>query len=1079
MIKWNVTPQHFEFSFINQNGQNQKYEDFEKEANSEDYAPKLLIKELLENGQGEILDFLIKIPHEEICSLSLNDLLLLGLPPFFPFDIRIDSDGTLNQTDFKFNWGFYEHPEGKRLSAKRTGALVELESGAQYLLTLQQFQLCQALDEFNSLPGQEKEFNKNLVNFAEIKGLSAQSVAVLDEYLKNENVFVPSKITVGLKKNADDSIEISPEIAELDQSEEFKQKFDRFPVVRPNYTVSGEGDSRVRIVLTKPQSEELEKFKKHKRLSGKQKEEFLKNPQRIFDENIIELDEFSQRVIEIGLYQPKYYPFISPYKSKWIPGILIDDVPIIRFEKIEELKKFQRDFEKAVANGETKIILKNGKEIDISTEEQKASIHQIISQAEEQLKNPQPATETPKPERNVLIIKENIDFLEYEEGKRTEEPFLYQYQSPPFLKIEFSVLDYQQEGIAWLQFLYTTRYSGGLLADDMGLGKTFQLLSFLMWHYKNLNSEKKPYLIIAPVALLENWQIEYLKFFENTELPVLKYYDAPRLNQKEEVALLRKRQIVLTNYETIRGKRQFSFGLVNWAIVILDEAQKIKTPGTLVTNAAKALKADFKIAATGTPVENTLMDLWCILDFCVPGLLGSAKDFARKFQNPIKNEDTDIIGLGEVLREKIGLHIIRRLKSDVLHNLPAKNIIPLKKQMPEAQITQYKLKISEVKSIEANSKNRTAQILKLLSQLRDISDHPYLNFRQIEKIDYKELIQTSAKLQLAIEIIEKIKNRGEKVIVYAERKQTQRLLVKVFADYFHINLSELHIVNGETPAVAKKEKEVAATRQGIVDKFQQRPGFSIIVMSPLAVGFGLNITSANHVIHYSRHWNPSKEEQATDRVFRIGQTRDVQVYYPMSITPDFESFDIILDRLLEKKKQLSGATLFPTERIEIDPEEFLGEMPDCSFGENDSKRLQIEDIDFLHPHLFEAFIAVLWRKQGFKTVLTPVNNDKGADVIAFSENRNVLFQVKQGSSNISDSAIGEIMKSSGFYSAKYQQTFSLAVISNQKFTQNTKQLAAANDIKLIGREDLITFLKKFSVHELEVSKMDGERLNSV
>ena len=170
----------------------------------------------------------------------------------------------------------------------------------------------------------------------------------------------------------------------------------------------------------------------------------------------------------------------------------------------------------------------------------------------------------------------------------------------------------------------------------MGLGKTLQILYFIDWHSRKY-ADHKPYLIVAPVSLLENWKNEYERFFKQPRMTInmLTSKDVPRKFDKDIVNRIQKMDIVLTNYESLRIS-QLNFCAVEFDIVALDEAQKIKSPGTLVTNAAKALKCNFRIAMTGTPVENTLLDLWCIMDFCVPGLLGNAKAFAAQYQSPLK-----------------------------------------------------------------------------------------------------------------------------------------------------------------------------------------------------------------------------------------------------------------------------------------------------------------------------------------------------------------------------------------------------------------------------------------------------------
>ncbi|MBL0052892.1 MAG: DEAD/DEAH box helicase family protein, partial [Bacteroidetes bacterium] len=299
-----------------------------------------------------------------------------------------------------------------------------------------------------------------------------------------------------------------------------------------------------------------------------------------------------------------------------------------------------------------------GEEIPIDVAEK------FIRIAKKQFENPkEPIHKREKlNEDEILIIKENAEMTEYVEGNEQPTTINHSFSQIGNLNSFIDLKEHQVEGIAWLQTLQKENLGGCLLADDMGLGKTLQLLYFIEWH-SQFTDDSKPYLIVAPVSLLENWENEYQKFFSPQNLSLTLLYGATEMSKefnREEVARLQRKHIILTNYETLRTY-QFNLCAVDYAVVVLDEAQKIKTPGTLVTNVSKALSMDFKIAMTGTPVENTLVDLWCIMDFSVPGLLGNAKSFAKEFQNPLKEEETDVKELGEKLRNKIGI-FIKRLK---------------------------------------------------------------------------------------------------------------------------------------------------------------------------------------------------------------------------------------------------------------------------------------------------------------------------------------------------------------------------------------------------------------------------------
>lgn len=617
-------------------------------------------------------------------------------------------------------------------------------------------------------------------------------------------------------------------------------------------------------------------------------------------------------------------------------------------------------------------------------------------------------------------------------------------------------------------------YPGGLLADDMGLGKTLQILYFIEWHSQLKNDNNKPYLIVAPVSLLENWENEYKKFFPKSTLSITKIYGSSNFLKeknnleiiKNEIKKLRKKQIILTNYETLRTY-QLSFGMVDFAIVTLDEAQKIKTPGTYITNAAKALKSDFKIAMTGTPVENTLVDIWCIMDFAVSGLLGNAKEFAKEFQSPLSKENTDVELLTDKLRNKIGDFFKRRLKVDVAKDLPKKydneNSI-LKKEMPKVQLDRY--------IMEMNIPARAGtDVLKYIFAIKDISEHPYILDKTIERFSSKELVETSAKLSCTVDILRDIQERDEKVIIFAERKETQRMLKRVCSDYFHITPS---IINGDTPSTGSDRG-----RQSTIDYFHSIKGFNVIIMSPIAAGVGLNVTGANHIIHYSRHWNPAKEEQATDRAFRIGQEKDVYVYYPMAVFPkemNLKSFDEILNELLVRKKILASNALFPTEQTEVTQTELSKLLSDIKENNTVYETLSLEEVNTLKPSLFEAYIAKLYELQGFEVFLTPFSNDKGADVVVLGENKNYIIQVKQSSTDVSNKAVQEIFTAKKYYENEYKCDFEPTVITNSFYDNSAQELANSNDVKLLNKNDLEELHKNFPTNMRDIIVQESRRL---
>lgn len=1064
-------------------------------------AQWLLLKELLDNGQAEALETGILILCKEVCCLEFTEQQLLGLPEPYPFDISLRSDGTFNQSEFRYLYEFLK-PDLKPLHPTRAGCVLRLTEKWGYLLTSEQFALLEAVDAFNTRNAADKDFQTNLLAFAKIKGLASQTGAALERYLHQEEVVAPKTVRMRLRESGD-SVEIIPDIANVDK-EQFEEVFDKFPQSETLYNLATPEGGRTRLLFGEKQREALQTLKNHRRVSREQLAEIAKQPQTYFDLDIIKLDEtdetlsFSERVREIGIYQSRVHPFISPYKSEWIPGILVDDVKV-QIKTKAEFVELQQLIDGAEQSGHQHVTWK-GQQLPVS--DVKAHFPFI----EKQLKERKKPSRTPgeKAETPVLIIGENIEDSDYVEQvpPAVEEPFRHLLEAPPNLKPTVKLLPHQEEGLAWTQQLYEKAFPGGLLADDMGLGKTLQVLCFLEWHHAKYRS-RNPYLIVAPIALLENWAAEYPKFFENGSLDFITLYGKelqqfrvqpaavptfhiPDIESAERFHALRKRRgaldverlrnatLVLTTYETVRDF-QLDLGLIPWETVVIDEAQRIKTPGTLVTNALKALKTKFRLALTGTPVENSLMDLWCITDFVAPGHLDSAKSFNREFCRPLDNAATDIRELGERIQERIGVHFKRRLKTDILNNLPEKHIhvAACQQEMPPKQVERYKAALQSVRDSETKGAQSRNRILQVLHQLRDISDHPLLADSEWQQCATEVLITQSAKLQVTVRLLEEIRSVGEKVILFAERRKTQHLLAHVIRE--HLCLADVFVVNGDTPGSVQRANSMKMSRQQAVARFQAASGFNAIIMSPLAAGVGLNITGANHVIHYSRWWNPAKEEQASDRVYRIGQTRPVHIYLPMATHPAFQTFDVILHELLERKRRLSQDTLFPTEQAEVKPAEILEKLRPTQTEEEDRAPLTIEDVDNLEPRFFEVFVAALFKKLGHRVTLTPYTGDKGADVIVHQDGAGgggLLIQVKQrqAGGKPSSEAVDEILAAKPFYEEKHGTTFALRIITNREFTKEARQRSRANQVEMHERKWLLQHLKQYPVTWEELNK---------
>ncbi len=881
--------------------------------NTDDFIYYQPLSILVDNGEAQVEGNKCFVPSESLYLLDSTEQMLLGVPSPYRYAMRLRGEGMLNTTSFSYNLEFLDHvPDGNLIPAERHGNILTTPYGA-FLLSREQWGLAEAVTQYNAVASENKTTDFNLRQFANVKSLAHQAGCQLDSYLANENVMVPHQIHLEINREGDE-FSILPSV-DIEENRKFQSTFERQRKVLPVYPVQNDKGERTRVVLAPNQIEGLNTLKQRgcRYRNREDVEAIIQNPTEFFDPEQFDLSEFySDRVIEIGVYKPKFYSFICPYKSQWIAGASVETpfsgTTRVTIKTEEELAQLNESIEVAQSQHEDLVEFKDTK-MDLADAQFLADV------ARRQLDSPSRPVKSPQDKR-VLIIEENAENLGYEaEGDDVTRQDSYTLFHNPRLDSGFQLKEHQKQGVAWLQHLYLNKASGALIADDMGLGKTLQVLYFLDWHSQKY-PDHKPYLIVAPISLLENWEQEFKRFFPASSLQIcrLTSKDVPRQFNREKIEEIQKMDIVVTNYDTLRIS-QMNICAVQYDVAILDEAQNVKTPGTLKTNAAKALKSKFKVAMTGTPVENTLVDLWCIMDYCVPGLLGNAKEFVRQYQSPLKTSDVDIETMGKELHDRLGFYFIRRMKSDVARDLPVKHEYKKQVEMPPVQQEMYQ------GVVKAYSFGQGLNMLQAIHGIRTVSEHPFLYDDSLDSRGSNELIDASARLSTTMQILSTIKAKDEKVIIFAERKESQKMLQRLIREKYGVVPK---IINGDTPTSGnlRKGKE---SRQGSIDKFQSVEGFNVIIMSPIAAGMGLNVTAANHVIHFSRHWNPAKENQATDRAYRIGQTKDVYVYYPMAVSKNFRSFDLSLDELLERKRDLASSTIFPTERIEVNPEE-LGQM---------------------------------------------------------------------------------------------------------------------------------------------------------
>ncbi|HEX6272459.1 MAG TPA: DEAD/DEAH box helicase [Polyangiaceae bacterium] len=445
-----------------------------------------------------------------------------------------------------------------------------------------------------------------------------------------------------------------------------------------------------------------------------------------------------------------------------------------------------------------------------------------------------------------------------------------------------SLRPYQERGLNWLATMASLGL-GACLADDMGLGKTMQLLAFLLRRLEECPGDGRPALLVAPTSVVGNWEREMERFAPS--LRIARHYGAERARSTQDIPR-EPGTLVVTTYGLLRRDAEL-LASIDWSVAALDEAQNIKNASSATARAARNLKADQRFALTGTPVENRLAELWSILEFANPGFLGPLERFRREFALPIERYGNDAATAR--LKRIVGPFVLRRLKTDptIIQDLPPKNEMKVVCTLTREQATLYKAVVDEELRRIADSEGmeRRGRVLALLTFTKQICNHPAHYLRE-----KGPLPKRSGKLARATEMLEEALQAGDKALVFTQFREMGDKLVEHFSAELGCTVAFLH---GGTPKKARDE---------MVRRFQEEPhGPRIFVLSVKAGGTGLNLTAASHVFHYDRWWNPAVEDQATDRAYRIGQKRAVQVHKLLCSGTVEEK----IDGLLEQKRGLA------------------------------------------------------------------------------------------------------------------------------------------------------------------------------
>ncbi|RKF22288.1 DEAD/DEAH box helicase [Alginatibacterium sediminis] len=858
-----------------------------------------------------------------IATLTELEIQKLALPQVSHARLKIVANGLISQADFSLSYRLMTADARPIMGAKVSG--IQLSSRRHTELILDPlYSIISKIEQFNNTFVSDRD--ERFICWGQIKELlpeesivdgQLQSITIcradrvtLD--VKEHGVFAPLLIKPNSSKDWDvqSQSDIEYAVPKARQSQ-FEDQFKSWSTTRSNYAI-GNGTY---VVLPKRVQKVLSVIKAYQAKGSQERLAFVSNPHKVINERLlqdehsedldaifIETPDFiSQRIDTIGVWSRKLCAYTAKRDGDWVPDdnerlfFPIDDL-LVNFT-IDEMKRLLVHINESLDEDVSEISFQKQR-VPVSLETKNLLIR-MLKPFEETEGNHVAPVEVVAP-----ILKDNIEDVEFSVIKHKLRPRISRL--PDTLKTK-TLYPHQTAGVNWLAEHWETGSIGALLADDMGLGKTIQALAFLASVKVLMNNNEyptKPFLVVAPSGLLKNWIDEAKRHVDRSALGDIFEAYGPQIRVFKDYSVIERNSVlsgsgwVLTTYETLRDKIKY-FLSIDWGITIFDEAQKIKNPVSRMTEMAKSLSSDFTLMLTGTPVENELKDLWCIVDTAQPGFFGSLSQFHNDFVKPAESDPAEARRLKSLLVEKSSPALmLRRLKVDQLDGLPNKYIHLVTRTMPELQAAEYENIIRDAQQ----EKKLEVGVLAIIQRIRRAS----LIAEDFDGYGITDgVVKRSARLSATIEILDTIHKSGEKALVFCEAIDVQEYLSGYLQHRYQLPSRPLRI-NGSIAGSMRKQ---------LVDEFQSGADgeFNVMLLSPKAGGVGLTITAANHVIHLTRWWNPAVEDQSTDRVFRIGQQKNVHVYLPIALHPKYGdgSFDANLNRLLTKKRHLSYNALMP------------------------------------------------------------------------------------------------------------------------------------------------------------------------
>ena len=1060
-----------------------------------DHLGVALLFSLMDGEEGCEEGDSVLLSHVRIATLSRAEAARLGLPLPVPYTLLLSHDVPIAEPDFvlRLEW---RKRDGSPLFAPRRMGTALMVGDRPSLILDPLFAALEAIDAVNAASGDASPsgLDRRMLAYADFKARLSQLTGDLhaDVYLRGLTIHHATGLGIDLEPGGemepflptlygDRSLEeVTAENEEREAERErllptegarkLQQRFLE-QGARRHFTL-GNG---VYTVLDAPVAAALAVIERVNRADAETRQAFREDPLSFLipaiedvggDGGVLcELRGYGERVVGVDDWIPPSLSFPLAVSRQWFPDEEIeifsisipDEAPLM--VRAEEVQALQDRVNGAQVSG-AQSFEHDGRVFPL-TEALATTIQQLQGRIPPVPKSRDADAPESRP-KQALVTVDNDESLAY------QATLCQRLALPPSFPATMKTAPkpHQESGVDWLQNGYRSGAPGLLLADDMGLGKTYQVLAFLRWLREGQPAPRRraPFLIVAPKTLLGNWRDELAQHLGSgalgSELSVfeqglreLKLYrtggnDTDQGRQTLDDRRIEDADLVLTTYETLRDYH-LSFGKVRFGVIVYDEAQKLKNPASLMNRAAKAQQADFTLIMTGTPIENSVADLWTLLDIAWPGFLGlSLKDFLkghagndpsareelkRRLIEPSRSRDQ---------RQEYPPIMLRRFKEDSLEGLPQRRVEAPSQPMPRVQQAAYD-------AVRARIRAQPGGALEALQHLRAISLHPRLAEPPESASEDAIFIADSARFALLFQILDRVHERREKALVFVDLREAQRALHGLIARRYELTSPQPEIINGAT---------ATAGRDRIRHAFQTRRGFDVLILGPKAAGFGLTLTAANHVVHLNRWWNPAVEDQCSDRVYRIGQDKDVTVYLPQAVHPGLgdASFDRILHDLLEEKRALSREIVAPTQFNDGDFRRlFEGSLGNDENGDGLSQR-----IDSMDWRDFELWVADELRGVGFSVQVTSGRADGGADVIAVlrESGRPPLFvqckhSARGAAARIDEQAVKDLLRARAVHGLAHPGAV-LVAVTNARFSLPALSLAQEQRVRVFDADYL-------------------------